>query len=59
MRTLWKKSSFSQGAHNCVELYRGEAELGVRDSKNTDGHLLVLTARQGAAFLSAIKRDRW
>jgi len=56
--TSWKKSSFSEGVSNCVELSHSEALLGVRDSKNTNGPVLGLTARHGLAFLNAIKSDR-
>ena len=43
----------SNGRH--VELAHAEAVFGVRDSKNADGPVLVLTARQGLAFLGAVK----
>lgn len=40
----WRKSSFSDTANGCVELFR---TLGaVRDSKNPDGPTLAVDARQ-------------
>lgn len=54
----WRKSSRSASSGDCVELAHTEAVFGVRDSKNTDGPLLTLTARQGLAFLAAVRSDR-
>ena len=54
----WRKSSRSATSGDCVELAHTEAVFGVRDSKNTAGPLLTLTARQGLAFLDAVKRGR-
>ena len=57
MEPRWRKSSFSEGANNCVELAHTEIEFGVRDSKNANGSVLTLTARQGLALLNAIKTE--
>lgn len=53
----WRKASFS-GANggDCVEVARGEALLGIRDSKNLAGPVLMLAEAQGCAFLAAVKR---
>jgi hypothetical protein len=51
----WRKSSRSASSGACVELARTEAVFGVRDSKNADGPVLVLTARQGLVFLDAVR----
>ena len=54
----FRKSSFSGSAGgNCVEVALSNAGLGVRDSKNPIGPVLAVKARQGAAFLHAIKGD--
>ncbi len=54
----WRKSRRSADIGDCVELAQTEAVFGVRDSKNADGPVLALTARQGLAFLGAVKTDR-
>jgi Domain of unknown function (DUF397) len=53
----FRKSSFS-GANddNCVEVARGEALFGIRDSKNVAGPVLMLAEARGRAFLAAVKR---
>lgn len=40
----WRKSSFSANEANCVEVARSAEVVGVRDSKNTAGPMLVLPA---------------
>lgn len=51
---LWRKSTHSQAATNCVEV----ADLGdhraVRDSKNPTGAVLRFTAAQWSAFTAGI-----
>ncbi len=54
----WRKSSRSASSGDCVEVAHTEAVFGVRDSKNADGPVLALTARNGLAFLDAVKNDR-
>ena len=54
----WRKSSRSASSGECVELAHSDAVFGVRDSKNTDGPVLGLTARSGLALLSAVKSNR-
>jgi Domain of unknown function (DUF397) len=40
----WRKSTYSSGAANCVEVAFGSAVVGVRDSKQPEaGHLAVET----------------
>ena len=53
----FRKSSFS-GANGgeCVEVARGEALFGIRDSKNGVGPVLMLGESQGRAFLAAVKQ---
>ena len=54
----FRRSSFSGSAGgNCVEVALTDAGLGVRDSKNPIGPVLAVRARQGSAFLHAIKSD--
>ncbi|WP_214103326.1 DUF397 domain-containing protein [Acrocarpospora catenulata] len=51
----WKKSSFSANG-NCVEVARLQnGNVGVRDSKDRDGHALVFTPREWVAFVKGVK----
>jgi hypothetical protein len=50
--TLWRKSSRSAGANNCVELAWAGA---VRDSKNPTGPTLTVPL---GGMLDAVKADR-
>jgi hypothetical protein len=52
--TPWRKSSYSGGGNNCVEVARATA-VGVRDSKSPeDGHL-TFTPQTWNAFLAEVK----
>ena len=52
----WRKSSFSGGAQNCVEVAGNLAGIvAVRDSKNPDGSALVVTRERWAAFAEAVR----
>lgn len=48
---MWRKSSYSSGASNCVEVGRG---VGIRDSKAPTTHLEV-GAAAWSAFLRTVK----
>lgn len=50
----WRKSSRSATTANCVEVAVGDEVVGVRDSKNTDGGLLVVPVRRWADFVGAL-----
>lgn len=55
----WRKSSYSGGSGNCVEVAGNlPAAVGVRDSKNPDGHALVVTAQAWQAFIDRVKNGR-
>jgi len=41
---MWRKSSASQGATECVEISASESFVLVRDSKNTNGVTLEIPA---------------
>ncbi|MFC3896851.1 DUF397 domain-containing protein [Lentzea rhizosphaerae] len=49
--TVWRKSSYSSTADNCVEVGRG---VGLRDSKAPAVHLPV-SARSWSIFLTEVK----
>jgi hypothetical protein len=56
--TPWRKSSYSGGGNNCVEVAQA-AVVGVRDSKNPeDGHL-TFTPRTWNAFIADVKRGTY
>jgi hypothetical protein len=59
MTFSWRKSSFSSGSQQCVELAAGDDHLLIRDSKHPeDGHLTI-NAAPAAAFLADIKAGRF
>jgi Domain of unknown function (DUF397) len=50
----WRKSSYT-GNKNCVELAHLPGLVGVRDSKDPDGPVLVFTAREMRGLLDRLK----
>lgn len=56
---LWRKSSHSQTANDCVELAPlTGGRVGVRDSKNPAQRALFLGGAQFGAFLAAVKASQ-
>ncbi|AQA15335.1 DUF397 domain-containing protein [Streptomyces malaysiensis subsp. malaysiensis] len=54
----WLRSSYSVGMNNCVETaLLGSDRLGVRDSKNTAGPILLFTPSTWVSFLEGLKSD--
>ena len=52
----WRKSSYSGGSGNCVEVAGNlPGAVGVRDSKDPDGRALVFTTRAWATFADQVK----
>ena len=51
----WHKSSYSQGATQCVEIATSGTNVAIRDSKNPAGPILVLTAEHMRTFIDQIK----
>jgi hypothetical protein len=51
----WRKSSYSGGGNNCVEVAEVSAARAVRDSKNPDGENLIFRADVWEAFIADIK----
>jgi hypothetical protein len=52
----WRKSSYSQGGNDCLEVTRDAPTLvPVRDSKNPDGPQLAFSAEAWTAFVSGLK----
>jgi hypothetical protein len=55
----WRKSSYSGGQGNCVEVADlPDGGMAVRDTKNRGGGMLRFSADAWAEFISAIKDGR-
>jgi Domain of unknown function (DUF397) len=55
-RPAWRKSSYSGGAQNCVEVAGNlPGAVGVRDSKDPDGQALVFATTAWRAFADRVK----
>jgi Domain of unknown function (DUF397) len=52
---LWRKGSRSSAATDCVEVASSEHLVGVRDSKNPNGHVMVVAPAGWSDFLVTIK----
>jgi hypothetical protein len=56
LATRWRKSTYSNGQGDCVEVADGiPGALPVRDSKDPGGPALVFTAESWAAFIAGVK----
>lgn len=54
--TEWRKSSYSGGSNgSCLEVADGHPVVPVRDSKLTQGPVLVFPAAGWSSFVSAVK----
>ncbi|GAB2511353.1 DUF397 domain-containing protein [Nocardiopsis aegyptia] len=53
----WHKSSYSDGAHNCVEVAEGRV-TGVRDTQYRDRGPLDVPAGEWAALLASVRMAR-
>jgi len=57
-RAEWHKSSYSSQDGNCVEVASNlPGVVAVRDSKNPDGSVLVVTREEWQKFLLALKNQ--
>ncbi|GAA1743416.1 DUF397 domain-containing protein [Luedemannella helvata] len=50
----WRKSSYSAGDGNCVEVASAGDRIAIRDSKNTDIPPLVFSRESWATFITAV-----
>jgi uncharacterized protein DUF397 len=55
MNYNWRKSSYTGGQGNCVEVAPVPGGVAVRDSKDPNGPVLRLTAGQWRAFVDRVK----
>ena len=51
----WRKSSYSSGNGQCVEVAPVAGAVAVRDSKNPAGPELIFTRRAWVAFVEGVK----
>jgi hypothetical protein len=54
MKLVWRKSSYSGGAQNCVEVASDGKAVYSRDSKNPEGGTIQTSPRAWAAFVRAV-----
>jgi hypothetical protein len=54
--TWWRKSSYSGGDNNCVEVAAAGATIKVRDSKSLAGEVLSVSAGAWRAFTEDVRR---
>jgi Domain of unknown function (DUF397) len=55
----WRKSSFSYNGNSCVEVARKGDLVGVRNSNDLDGAVLVFNLTEWGAFTSGVKADEF
>jgi hypothetical protein len=53
----WHKSSYSGAQADCVEVGRAPEIVGVRDSKNREGDVLVFPQERWADFVDGLRRS--
>ena len=53
-RVDFVKSSFSFSNGNCVEVGKAQGFIGLRDSKDPSGHVLVFTPQEWDAFVKGV-----
>jgi hypothetical protein len=52
---LWRKGSRSGASTSCVEISSNDHLIGVRDSKNPNGPVMVLAPAEWTNFLAVIQ----
>lgn len=52
----WRKSSYSSDKANCVEVAFVGPQVGVRDSKDSDGAFLTFPANSWSSFVKLLHR---
>jgi hypothetical protein len=54
-RTPWRKSSFSAANANCVEVAMAPEVVGMRDSKDADGAVVVVPVDSWARLVARVR----
>ncbi|GAA4860193.1 DUF397 domain-containing protein [Saccharopolyspora cebuensis] len=54
-QVTWRASSYSGPEGNCVEVGAAPGVVGVRDSKDRDGAVLVFDRQRWSRFLAALR----
>ncbi|MDG4814792.1 DUF397 domain-containing protein [Micromonospora sp. WMMD956] len=54
----WRKSTRSNGSGDCVEVAELSGKVGLRDSKDAGGPVLIFEQVPWAAFIEAVKAER-
>lgn len=53
--TNWRKSSRSSGGGNCVEVaFASDGAVGVRDSRDPTGPILIFSSSEWTAFVDEV-----
>jgi hypothetical protein len=56
----WRKSSYSNGAANCVEVSMlADGSVGVRHSRRPDAEVIVYSRTEWAAFVAGVKAEEF
>jgi hypothetical protein len=55
----WRKSSWSNGGGECVEVGLAPEVVGVRDTKDRQGGMLAMTREAWSRFIGAVKDDKY
>lgn len=58
-RAHWRKSSRSHGSGDCVEVTVLAGRVGIRDSKNPYGGILVVSPGQWIKLLRGVKHEEF
>jgi hypothetical protein len=53
--TNWRKSTRSGGGSNCVEIAHTNDAVGMRDSKDRDGGVLVFSPMDWSSFIAGVR----
>jgi hypothetical protein len=53
----FQKSPFSGGASGCIEVAVKDGAVGIRDSKNRNGAVLVFNREEWSAFVAGVRAD--
>ncbi|WP_418154810.1 DUF397 domain-containing protein [Actinoalloteichus caeruleus] len=56
----WRTSTYSNGGGGeCVEVGSAPNLVGIRDSKNRDGDVLIVGTTSFTRFITAVKNERY